>query len=978
MPGAEPKVFALPSGVDFAQELVRGLVARLQDLPPEEMARTRLFLNAGRMQRRVREEFDRLGTGFLPRLHLISDLARFPMPGLPPAVPPLRRKLELARLVDQMARSLPAFETGSGIFSLTDSLAALMAEMQSEGVSPEALERLDIQASHAEHWRQSLAFIRIVARYFEADARPDPETRQRRMVETLAQGWANAPTAERIIIAGSTGSRGATRLLMEAVAGLPNGALVLPGFDFDMPEMAWNSLYSGEIPIEDHPQFRFHALLRALSLSPAQVGCWTDAQPPAQRRNALVSLALRPAPVTDQWMDEGRHLTGLPDTCADLTLIEAADPRQESLALALILRDAVESGRKAALITPDRVLTRRVAAALDRWGIVADDSAGQPLQQTAPGRLLRHLARLPGQRLSLDGLLAVLKHPLVATGSSLRGTHLRLTRELELNLRRNGPAFPDAPAIRNWAGKKPERADWGDWLAGLLDRLTMPETASISAWLETHLTLLERFAAGPLGTVAASELWLGEAGEACQRLLMELQAEAETGLVVSAANYADLIDTLLGAGQVRNPLAAHPQVSFLGTLEARAHGADLVILAGLNEKIWPEAPAPDPWLSRKMRLDSGLLLPERQIGLSAHDFQQAVAAPQVVLSRAKRDTEAETVPSRWLNRLMNLLGGLGAAEGPEALAAMRGRGEVWLSLALALDAPSEGVAPAPRPAPRPPVDARPRQLSVTAIKTLIRDPYAIYARHVLRLRPLDPLRPAPDPRLRGEVLHRILEQFVRCFDPAIPATELQARLRHMAEEMLTETIPWPSAQRLWLARLSRIAPALVAQEIARRQEGFPAVIETKSAIQLLNPAFTLTAQPDRIDLLHDGSAMVYDYKTGDPPTDKQVLYYEKQLLLEAAMISKGAFADIGPREVAGMRYVHLGGEGETRALGLGPEDVKEAWEKLHLLLARYLDPAQGFTARRALQKAREASDYDHLSRFGEWDITAAPVPEDVA
>jgi len=978
MPGFESGVFALPPGVDFARELVAGLVARMQAEPPEEMAQLRLYLNAGRMRRRVREEFDRLGTRFLPRIHLVSDLARLPMPGVLPAVPPLRRKLELARLVDRMARGLPAFETGSGIFSLTESLAALMAEMQSEGVPPEALERLDIQASHAEHWRQSLAFIRIVARFFEADAAPDPEARQRRVVERLVSEWAERPSPARIVVAGSTASRGATRLFMQAVARLPRGALVLPGFDFDMPDHAWSSLCSGPFPIEDHPQYRYRSLLDGLALAPTRVACWTDRAPPSPARNTLVSLALRPAPVTDQWMAEGEKLTDLPRSCAGLSLIEAAEPRQEALALALVLRQTVEQGRKAALITPDRMLTRRVAAALDRWGIIPDDSAGQPLHLTAPGRLIRHLARMIGQKLTLESLLIVLKHPLVATGSALRGAHLRLTRELELKLRRDGPAFPDGAFLEAWGGAgDAEQQNWSHWLAALIGQIETPGRCSVSAWLETHLALLEGLAAGPDGAVAASELWLGEAGQSCARLLDDLRAENEESLIVSAANYADLVDTLLQAGQVRNPLAAHPLVSFLGTLEARAHDAEVILLAGLNEKSWPEAPSPDPWLSRQMRLDAGLLLPERQIGLSAHDFQQGIAGQEVILSRARRDADAETVPSRWLNRLLNLLGGLPDAGGAEALAQMRGRGAAWLALAAALDQPTAPLAPAPRPAPRPPEEARPRQYSVTAIKTLIRDPYAIYAKRILRLSPLDPLRPGPDPRLRGEALHRIVEHFVAEFDPAESLESGRNRLLRLAETVLEAMIPWPSAQRLWRARLARIAAELVAQEAARRAEGAPAVVETKASIAIGATGHILTAKPDRIDLLHDGTAMVYDYKSGTLPKEPEVRHFDKQLLLEAAMIARGAFVEIGPREVSGMTYIHLGGSGETRRLKLGPEDVEETWTKLQALLARYGARKQGFAARRAMQLSRDAGDYDHLARFGEWDVTDLPSPEDV-
>ena len=977
MPMAEAHVFALPPGVDFPRELVNGLIGRMRDEAPEAMARVWLYLNSGRMQRRVREEFDRHGARFLPRLALVSDLARQPLSGLAPAVSPLRRRLELARLTAELMRSLPSFEAGAGAFGLARSLGQLMAEMQIEGVTPEALERLDVAESHAEHWRRSLEFIRIVARYFEADTRPDAEARQRQAIENLVAEWQHTPTPERIIVAGSTGSRGATAVFMQAVARLPNGMIVLPGFDFSMPEQVWNSLCSSPIPTEDHPQYRFSRLQRELAIAPGEMTRWTAAPPHSEARNALVSLALRPAPVTDQWMQEGHRLGDLRPACAEVALIEASDPRQEATALALILREAAETGQSAALITPDRLLARRVAAMLDRWGIIPDDSAGEPLQQTAPGRFLRHVAGLQGRRLTIESLLVLLKHPLTATGSTLRGHHLRLTRELELYLRRHGPAFPDTATLAAWANTRDaEQTLWADWLGRVVDRFEPASEAAVSAWLETHLALAEMLAAGPAGAVEASELWLQEPGSACARIMSDLQREAGHGGLVSASDYSDLIDGLMGEEQVRATAAAHPGIAILGTLEARVQDRDLVILAGLNEGIWPAAPAPDPWLSRKMRLESGLLLPERQIGLAAHDFQQAIAARQVVLSRARRDSDAETVPSRWLNRLTNLLGGLADGNGPEALAGMRARGSRYLRLALALDRPEVLVPAQPRPAPRPPVEVRPRELPVTAIRTLIRDPYAIYAQRVLRLRPLDPIRPEPDARLRGQVLHEIVELFVRQWRTEDPEAAI-ARLMTLAQEVLEARIPWPSAQRLWLARIGRIASGLVADEVARRQRGAPALIEKSGSVPLENLDFILKAKPDRIDMLHDGTAHLFDYKSGKPPSDAEVLHFDKQLLLEAAMIQRGAFADIGPCEVSKMTYLRLGGMGETRDLGFGQEEVRETWDKLGRLIARYGKRTQGYAARRALQHSLDRSDYDHLSRFGEWELSDRSLDEDV-
>jgi ATP-dependent helicase/nuclease subunit B len=972
-----PNLFGLPPGADFPAALVQGLIAQMQHQPPEAMARVLLFVNTARMLRRVREIFDGQGARFLPRLRLVTELAHDPVPGLPAAVSPLRRRLELAQLVAGLAARQPDFAPGSGLYALADSLADLLAEMQMEGVSPDALARLDV-ADHAAHWQRSWAFIRIVSRYFAADSPPDPAARQRRVVEALAAAWAKHPPPDPVIVAGSTGSRGATALLMRAVAALPDGAVVLPGFDFDLPDSCWNSLDSGPAPCEDHPQYRFAALARSLGVTPGAVRRWTDAAPADPRRNAAVSLALRPAPVTDQWLREGTALGDLPAAMREVALIEAPHPRSEALAIALVLRHAAEAGTRAALISPDRLLARRVAAALDRWGIIADDSAGQPLQLTPPGRFLRHVAALLGRKLTVEALIVLLKHPLTASGAE-RGPHLRYARELELHLRRHGPAFPEPAALLAWAAAsdEPARVAWARWLGDTLAPAAGFTQAPLSACIETHLALAEALAMGPARDPASLQLWQREAGREAARIFAEARREAGFGGAFSAAQYADLVASLLQTGSVRQTGATHMRLSIWGTLEARVQGAELVILAGMNEGTWPRLPAPDPWLSRKMRLDSGLLLPERQIGLAAHDFQQAVAAPRVVLSRAARDADAETVGSRWLSRLTNLLAGLPGQQGPEALAAMRQRGQVWLDLAAALDAPTARIAPATRPAPRPPVAARPRVLPVTAIKTLIRDPYAIYAARILRLRPLDPLRPEPDPLKRGKALHRIVEAFIATRPPGESPAEAQARLLQVATQVLADEVPWPGAQRFWLARIARVAAAFVTAEAGRAAGGAPVVLEQSGSARLENLDFTLTARPDRIDLLRDGRLHIYDYKSGAPPTAAQMKAFDKQLWLEAAMAERGAFATLGPREVAGVSYVSLGGEGGEQARDCTPELISEVWAGLHRLLAAYLSAQTGFASRRSLQKVGDRGDYDHLARFGEWEMTDAPVPEDV-
>ncbi len=948
------RVFALPPGADFATALADGLAARLAPLPPEARARVRVLVNSARLQRQLRTALAARGPGLLPRIGLV-DAPPAPPGAVPPpaAVAPLRRRLELAQLVARLLAVEPDLAPRSAVFDLAETLAQLFAEMQGEGVGFDALDRLDV-SRHSGHWARSLRFLQAAQTAIAPDA-PDAEGRLRAQVHALTDAWDRAPPPDPVIVAGSTGSRGPTALLMQAVARLPQGAVVLPGFDDVMPDAVWDRL---DAAAEDHPQHRFHTLLGALGLRPADVAPWHPV--PAVPRRALVSLALRPAPVTDQWLQDGPKLGELAAATDGLALIEAPGPRAEATAIAHRLRDAAAEGQRAALITPDRTLARRVSAMLDTWGVRADDSAGQPLGLSPPGRFLQQVAALLAAPPELPAVLALLKHPLTHSGAG-RGPHLLHSRDLELFLRRQGLPWDGGGVLARFAPDRDARSDWAAWLAATLPARPLEGAQPLPGLVARHRALAEALAAGPEG--AAHALWAEEAGAAARAAMEELAAQAPHGGAITAADYLSLVANLLAGRAVRAPVAAHPDIMIWGTIEARLQGADLLVLGGLNEGVWPQAPAPDPWLNRAMRAEAGLRAPDRQIGLSAHDFQQGVCAPEVVLTRAIRTAEAQTVPSRWVNRLTNLLAGLPAQGGPAALDAMRARGQHWQDIAAQFDTDMRLVPadpPAPRPAPAPPV--RPRRLSVTQVEMLIRDPYAIYARHVLGLQELGALQPVPDALLRGTVLHQVLEAYT-----APGQTEA---LPDLARAVLARLVPWPAARALWAARLDRVGADFAHWQAC--QPGTIALREARGDWALGTPDFTLTARADRMDVWPDGRLHIIDYKTGTPPTPKEQKLFAKQLLLQALMAEAGAFADLGARPVARVSYLGVGGRFAEVATDFTPATRDATRDGLARLLAAYLDPAQGFTARRAPRTRDATGPYDHLARFGEWTMQDRP------
>ncbi|NNL71908.1 MAG: double-strand break repair protein AddB, partial [Silicimonas sp.] len=785
-----------------------------------------------------------------------------------------------------------------------------------------------------------------------------------------------------IIVAGSTGSRGITAQVMRAVARLPQGAVILPGFDFEMPEPVFLSLTdqaNASKGVEDHPQYRFAKFLTALELSPKQVPCWHGVDN-RKSRNQLISLSLRPAPVTSQWLSEGPKLGDLSERTSGLTLVEAPVPKSESIAIAIALRKAIDLNQTAALITPDRTLGRRVAAALQRWDVVPDDSAGRPLALTAPGRFLRLVANLAGKPADPIDLIAALKHPLAVSGQNDRGPHLRLTRELELYLRKSGcvTVLPEIIASFSKTRSEGETA-WCLWLASWLETVASPGSLTFGAHLAHHIDASETLASG--GTDGAGELWEQTAGRDVLKLIAQFQAEADYPGPLSFADYLALIERALASENTRDHDEARPDVMIWGTLEARVQGADLVILGGLNEGVWPEEPGPDQWLNRKLRRDLGLLLPERQIGLSAHDYQQAVAAKSVVLSRSRRSADSETVPSRWLSRLTNLIEGLEQQSGSSVLASMRARGDAFLQQAAILDTPARPHAPENRPAPAPPVSVRPKRYSVTEIQRLIRDPYAIYARRILHLERLDVLSPVPDALTKGSVFHAIFEEAFSVDADFSDTASASERLRLIARRHLDQ-LPWPGVSAHWFGHLDSIADHLVIEEQGRRLSGKPLALERKGQIDLPGTPFSIKGKADRIDRLPDGTLIIYDYKTGKPPSAHQIRHFDRQLPIEALMAQLGGFEDLQAAPVSHIGHIGLGRTPETNVLALEKSDtidlgIGSIQAELARLLASYDTASKGYPSRRAMEKMRFDGDYDHLARFGEWDETCDPQVVDL-
>jgi ATP-dependent helicase/nuclease subunit B len=899
----------------------------------------------------------------LPRITALSsiDEAALALAGaldLPPSVPVMRRQAMLAKLILSLNGRNGAPRRLHAAWRLAGELAALLDEADAAEIDlPAALPGV-VAADLASHWQTTLQFLEIVTlawpKILAELGMINPGKRESALLDAQSASWTQNPPADRIWLVTRGGTPAQTRLA-RTIATLPIGAVILPGYDFLMDDADWSGLENS------HPQAAIARLLTTLGVRHEEVERWPapiTKVPPG--RAALLSKALLPSAALQKWQHPARHLT------TGLFRLEAADEQEDATSIAMALREALEiPGQSAALITPDRDLAKRVAAALKRFGISADDSAGEPLAETPPAVFLRLIATAATTAFAPVALLAMLKHPLVAAGEAREQCRNR-ARKLELAALR-GPRPPPGFAGIRFHLKEPADRDFLTRLelrlapaAGL--PLEVNPADAIRALLETGEALAET-ATEP----GAARLWAGESGAALSEVLLEALAVLDDLPDMRPEDLGDFLAALLEGQVVRKPRTkdGHPRVAIWGVQEANLQTVDVAVLGGLVEGIWPAPAEPGPWLSRPMRKAAGLPAAEDHIGLAAHDFfSLSCRCPIVVLSVPARREHAPAVPARWLTRLDALLRGQSAAMTQHPAS----------SWARQLDAPAARTL-RPKPSPRPPAHTRPRELSISDIATLMADPYAIYARKILHIRKLDPLDEESDQRLFGEIVHAGLAAFfsVDCdfWSPAA-AAELTLKLQ-LAMRMER---PREALQAWWEARLERIAAWIVEAERDRRSKSPPvAMLLEAPAAMTLTGDFRLKARVDRIEARHDGTTFIMDYKTGNPPSNAAVASGNApQLPLEAVMAESGAFGPEFLGEVTELAFWKLSGrhlKGEDKSLFVGkPTELRAAIDaaadNVPKLFAKFADPGTPYLATPHPSRSTYEDTYKGISRRGEW------------
>lgn len=978
--------YTIPPGCSFASDLAKGL---LEALSPQELALAEIYLPTRRALRALSAAFLQQSKGgalLLPRLYAIGDIdddAFTPHAfwqredgALPPAMPAMRRLCLIARQV----QSFPIGgqrPTEAQAFALAGALIQLLDQVQNAEF--DISDMADLWPKElASHWQDIAQFLSIMWQYWpqilSQEGAMDPVARRIAMMERQGQYWQESQPEHHIVIAGSTGTLPATQKLMAVVARLKKGCIVFPGMVPDIAEEDWQAICDDKV----HPLYPLSVTMAALQLSPNQIATWpasasSDALDAPRLR--FLQEVMRPASQTEKW----RNLGGAGDedlmnkqSYHGFSRLEAQDSHEEAAIIALAMRQALEVPEKTAiLVTADRQLARMVQSELRRFDIEIDDSAGQPLSTTSLGRFLLLLARLIGSQNELIDLVALASHPL-ACGQCERVQFREMMSALNKSLLRGPLAFD---TVEGLLLDDTVPADIKDFVQHHIKRPLAPlleaqGEASLADCARTIGAVAEAFAASSDEETAEAilRLWSGPMGEAAAQALQDL-ALYGGDYPVSYQAFATILEVVMARIDVRMPYQRQSRLAILGAVESRMISADLVILSGLNEGVWPPRASQDLWMNGAMAEAMGLPHRQWRIALSAHDFMMAASMPEVLLTRARRTNDSLTLPSRWLTRMDAVMTALHIEDligpkMPEAFAQI---------LAHRTSATIQPIAP---PAPTPPQEVRPTRLSATEFDKLIGDPYSIYAKHILGLRALAPLHQAPNAALKGELFHKAIQLFTQSYKSGALSQDHYEALCGIAKPLFA---PWEThyeVRHFWWPQFKAVAQWFVEADNGLRLADDISFAESQGMITISLGArhFQVIAKADRIVRHGDASVTVVDYKTGSLPTKKAVEDGRAtQMLVEAALIASDGFDAVRTNgEVRGLAYWKLQGRGKSGGeikqvlpKEFNPQDVHSAITEL---LARFEDEAMAYHAEPDPRGRQRYSDYRHLARIKEWRV----------
>lgn len=948
------KVYNIPASCSFLDSIAVRFLEEYQNRPLE-LSDVLFLLPNRRSCQALAEAFVRhqgLAPLILPQMHPLSEaeedellITGFDMSSeiknLPPAMSATERQMLLTKILmakpaDYGIEKMPAGQAAS----LAKELASLMDLTFNQQISFDRLKEI-VPDEYATHWQETLKFLKIITAYWPSilkeEGKVDSIERKSLLLKAQIKLWQKVRPQKRIIVAGTTAAFPLMKELVKTVLDLENGLLILSNVDKYLSDEDWNMID------EVHPQYELKMLLDDLQIDRFMIPDYVPSN--NVKREHLLSEVMRPAKSSDKWRQLDNKEFSV-EAVDGIHMIDCPNARVEAVSIALLLREVLNAPEKtAALVTTDRSLARQVSAELARWKIDVDDSAGIPLMLTPIGVFLRQILSVVEQNFTSVALLGLLKHPLYACGDSPFEAR-RKARIYERFVLREKEKDGDISA----------EISLKEALAELSDLYRSSEV-SLKSLLMAHLRAAESLARTD-SKRGDQVLWKGDDGEAAAKFMADLLAQSHALGDIHPREYAGWLNVLMSSILVRRRYGAHPRLKILGPIEARLLHFDRVIIGEVSEGCWPQVAQADPWLSRPMKRDFGLPLPERSIGVQASDFVSLLSGKEVFVTRAERVQRTPMVKSRWQMRLETVLHALDVL--PSSL-----RCYEYVAWAEYLDR-AEVLKRILPPAPRPPVAVRPRQLSASAVENLMRDPYIIYAKYILKLKPLQGLDQDLTFADYGNMVHAILEAFNRSYNTVYPV-DAKEKLIQMADDYF-EKHSIPTEQKaFWRSNFLKMADWLTAKEEAYRKNIVRVYNEIEGQYSFEAPAgkFTITAKADRIDVTRSGTINIIDYKTGQARSLKEMkLSYAPQLPIEGLIAKKGGYKEISPASVGALMYWQLGRK-ETGVFDNVDEILEDTYEKIVELISLFDFESTPYLSQPHPKYAPKYSDYEQLSRVNE-------------
>ena len=834
---------------------------------------------------------------------------------------------------------------------LATSLISFYADFKRDEIEFSELNKLEM-FDISEGWQEMLEFLKIVTeeypKYLLSIKKSDPVTYRNYLINMMSEIWQKNPPSHPVIIAGSTGSIAVTRKLIKTIYSMKNGYVILPSVDLSLDEETWNILDL------THPGYMLKQLLDYVGIDRNDVIEW-DGSTINEENAKFMHAVFTPSFLTYKW-----HLLEKNLKPHNFKLIECEKLSSEAQVISLIIRDFIEedASKKAIIVTNNQDLAKIIRTYVKRWDLNIENSAGDKISETKIGKIFTLAAEMLNSNFEASETLALLKHVLDSDDDKLSLFEKIVFRDLKL---KNG-----LNSIYKKLEQDPEILLWfKDFIARGSEFISYRnKTSNFNEILIAHIKFIENIYGG------REKLYQGKIGEKFHACLTMLLGVSEQINKVSFSEYSRIFQNFMNSQTIRIPDNTYPNIKILSPIEARHIDADLVIIAGVNETVWPRSIPTNPWMSKAMRKELGLSPEEHIISLSAHDFYKLCHMKNVIITYSNYIDGSPSTPSRWIQRIRALAEYLSIENDLKP-------DKPFLEWARAIDF-SGKYEPISAPSPVPALNIRPRKLSVTQIEKLIRNPYAIYASSILNLKKLTPLEKEPDNADFGSFIHKVLDSYNKQYDKI--SDNHEEFLLNIAKKILEDYREFEIYD-FWRQRFLNISKWFLEYDSKeRKNHQIYSEISGKISFETANGPFTLTAKADRIAIDKYDNISIIDYKTGYLPSlHDSNNFLSPQLSLEGLIATRNGFKslDIGVNySITSLTYILLKASENSSEIRhiKNSEDAGEEMQQfitltshnLQELILKYDNPATSYQAYPDKKIAPSYDDYEHLSRVKEW------------